>query len=386
VNMSLNGKRILVLSCLIVTAFFLSAITPHKPASLTTGLVQTDKPLTPIEELGRRLFFEETLSTPPGQSCATCHDPAAAFAQPVKDIPVSRGAHADRFGSRNDLPAAYAAFVPPLHKDPEEEIWVGGLFWDGRANTLAEQAMMPPLNPLEMAGRNAEDIAGKLRVLDYAKLFTEVFGPEALNDADQAFKFFGLALEAFQKTKQFNPFDSKYDAYLRGETTLTDQEMRGLALFEAEDKGNCSACHPSRPEEDGKPPLFTDFTYDNLGVPKNPENPFYLMPKEHNPQGFNFVDLGLAVTVGDEGEKGKFRVPTLRNVALTGPYTHNGFFKTLFSVVAFYNTRDLAPWPAPEVKENVNTEEMGNLKLSNQEVEDIVVFMLTLTDGWKKPR
>jgi len=107
----------------------------------------------------------------------------------------------------------------------------------------------------------------------------------------------------------------------------------------------------------------------------------YLLPNELNPDGYDFVDLGLGVTVGDPAENGKFRVPTLRHVALTGPYLHNGIFKTLFTVVAFYNTRDVAPWPGPEVEQNVNTEEMGNLKLSNQEVEDIVAFMNSLTDG-----
>ncbi len=340
--------------------------------------------LSPIEELGRRLFFDESLSTPPGQSCATCHDPNIAFADPVKELPVSRGAIPGRYGNRNDMVASYAAFIPPLHKDPEEDIWVGGLFWDGRANTLAEQAMMPPLNPLEMANPDEAAVLEKLKVLEYASMFSEVFGPEALKDAATGFKNMALAIEAFEKTKQFSPFNSKYDAYLRRETELTEQEMRGMALFEAEDKGNCAACHPMHLGEDGSPPLFTDFTYDNLGVPKNPENPFYLLPKELNPDGFDFVDLGLAVTVKDPAENGKFRVPTLRNVALTAPYTHNGFFKTLFSITAFYNTRDVAPWPKPEVMENLNTEEMGDLKLSNQEIEDLVAFMNTLTDGWVK--
>ena len=116
-------------------------------------------------------------------------------------------------------------------------------------------------------------------------------------------------------------------------------------VFEAEDKGKCAACHPSRPAEDGSPPLFTDFTYDNLGTPRNPESPFYLLPPALNPDGFDLVDLGLGTTVGDPGENGKFRVPTLRNAAVTPPYMHNGAFKTLYSVVAFYNTRDVEGGP-----------------------------------------
>jgi cytochrome c peroxidase len=153
-------------------------------------------------------------------------------------------------------------------------------------------------------------------------------------------------------------------------------------LFEDEDKGNCAACHPSQPSDDGTPPLFTDFTYDNLGVPKNPENPFYYLPKFLNPSGVDFVDLGLGGTLNKPSENGKFKVPSLRNIAKTSPYIHNGLFKNLRQVVAFYNTRDVGPWPQPEVRMNVNHDELGNLGLSEQEIDDIVAFMHTLTDGY----
>jgi len=132
-----------------------------------------------------------------------------------------------------------------------------------------------------------------------------------------------------------------------------------------------------------QPPLFTDFTYDNLGVPRNPELPFYTLEKELNPDGHSWVDRGLGQTLDDPSQDGKFRVPTLRNVALTSPYMHNGYFKTLFQVVSFYNSRDVGHWSAPEIEKNVNREEMGNLGLSNKEMEDIVAFMETLTDGFK---
>ncbi|HNQ78474.1 MAG TPA: cytochrome c peroxidase [Acidobacteriota bacterium] len=345
---------------------------------------ETSSDLNAKEELGRLLFFDESLSSPPGQSCATCHDPKAAFANPDKSLPVSKGAIPGFYGKRNDLVVSYAAFIPKLHKDPSENIWIGGMFWDGRVNTLAEQAVLPPLTSFEMANRDRAEFLSKLRKLSYAGRFKDVFGPEALDDTDRALESFGAALEAFQRTDQFNPFSSKYDAYLRGETSLTEQESRGLALFEDEKKGNCAACHPSRKGEDGTHPLFTDWSYDNLGVPKNPENPFYLMPADINPQGKGFVDLGLGDTVKDPAENGKFRVPTLRNVTLTGPYMHNGVFKELFTVVAFYNTRDSGPWPPPEYAQNVNKDEMGDLKLMNEETEDIVAFMKTLEDGWKK--
>ncbi|MGB5638219.1 MAG: cytochrome c peroxidase, partial [Sedimenticolaceae bacterium] len=318
-------------------------------------------------------------------ACVSCHAPHVAFADPETGLPVSRGAIAGRYGNRNDMPVSYAAFVPALHHDEKEGIWVGGLFWDGRVNSLAEQAKGPPLNPLEMANPHISAIAEKLRGLSYAALLTEVYGPDALSDPEQAYDHMADAIGAFEKTAEVNPFSSKYDHWLRGQAELSEQELRGLQIFEAEDKGNCAACHPSRSTEDGRPPLFTDFSYDNLGTPRNPENPFYALPAELNPDGFAFIDRGLGETVKDPAQDGKFRVPTLRNVAITPPYMHNGVFKTLFSVISFYNTRDVASWPAPEVAENVNREELGNLGLTTPEVEDLVAFLKTLSDGWQEP-
>jgi cytochrome c peroxidase len=344
---------------------------------------ETGEPLTPKEQLGKRLFFEKKLSTPGGQDCSACHAPERAFANAETGLPVSKGVVKGRYGNRNDLPVAYASFIPPLHRDNVENIWVGGLFWDGRANSLEEQAMGPPLNPLEMANPDVISIRDKLRDLEYAGMFKEVYGPGSLDDPAKAFANMADAIAAYERTAEFSPFDSKYDHYLRGEEELTGQELRGLALFVSANKGNCAACHPHAASPDGAPPLFTDFSYDNLWVPKNPENPFYTLPRELNPDGYGFVDLGLGGTLNDPAENGKFRVPTLRNVALTAPYMHNGIFKTLFQVVAFYNTRDTGPWAPPEVTENVNDEELGNLGLTTPEIEDVVAFLMTLTDGWE---
>ena len=343
--------------------------------------VSGDSAFNTKEYLGKLLFFEESLSTPPGQACSACHAPEFAFADPEFDLPVSRGARPGLYGNRNDMTIAYAAFIPPLDYNKEEGIWIGGLFWDGRANSLAEQAQGPPLNPLEMANPDTLTIAEKLRALNYSGLFTKAYGSDALSNPGTAFNNMADAIEAYEKTSEVSPFSSKYDHWIRGEAELSKQELRGLKLFEAEDKGNCAACHPDKPAEDGSPPLFTDFTYDNLGTPRNPENPFYLLGPELNPDGFAFVDLGLGNIVNDPAQNGKFRVPTLRNVAVTPPYMHNGVFKTLFTVLAFYNTRDLAGWPSPEVSENVNMEELGDLELTNQEIEDIVAFLKTLTDN-----
>ncbi len=339
--------------------------------------------LTPKENLGKLLFFDPMLSTPPGQSCAHCHSPGAGFGDPNQQLPVSRGVHPDRYGNRNDQTASYAAHIPPLEFDHAEGLWMGGLFWDGRASSLAEQAKGPPLNPLEMANPDAEAVVEAIREAHYRDHFLEVYGAGALDDADEAYDYMADAIAAYEMTSELNPFDSKYDLYLAGEVQLTPQELQGLVLFEAEDKGNCAACHISRPGPDGPPPLFTDYTYDNVGTPRNPENPFYFLPAEFNPDGVDYVDLGLGPVVGDPELNGFFRVPTLRNVELTPPYLHNGVFHTLYQVVSFYNSRDVAPWPEPEVAANVNREELGDLGLTPQEMESIVAFMKTLTDGYR---
>ncbi len=341
--------------------------------------------LTEKEQLGKFLFFDESLSTPEGQSCASCHDPAVAFTDPESILPVSKGAVKGLFGNRNDMTVSYSRHVPPLHYDSVNQEWNGGLFWDGRANNLIEQAMAPPMNPLEMANPDTLAMALKLRSLDYAGKFEEIYGSGALADPGMAFYHMADAVAAYEMSREVNPFSSKFDLWKRGEATLTDQEQRGFMLFAVESKGNCIACHPHTPMEDGTPALFTNFTYDNLGVPPNPENPFYQLSGEHNPDGYGFRDLGLGGFLNDPAENGKFRVPTLRNVAITAPYLHNGVFKTLFQVVAFYNTRDVAPWPEAEVTGNVNRDEMGDLGLSIQEMEDIVAFLGTLTDGWVEP-
>lgn len=365
---------------------------------------QADKSLhgqqTAKAQLGRALFFDPSLSSPPGQSCATCHDATAALADPDRRLPVSKGVLPGRVGNRNAPTAMYAAFSPRFHFDKEEGLYVGGQFLDGRAATLEEQAGQPFLNPLEMANPDKRAVVEKVRRAAYRQDFDRVFGKGALDDTERAYARITEALAAFERTPQFSPFSSKYDAWLAGRAKLTQQEMRGLRLFEAEDKGNCAACHPSKPGPRGEPPLFTDFTYDNLGVPRNPDNPFYRLPAQLNPAGAKWVDLGLGATVGKRSEDGKFKVPTLRNIELTAPYMHNGYFKTLRGTVVFYNDRDRKPrckrsgvneetalkqkcWPAPEVSANVNDEELGDLGLSEREIDDIVAFMKTLTDGWR---
>lgn len=344
----------------------------------------TAQVLTPQEELGKLLFFDENLSTPPGQSCASCHHPDAGFADPDQDIPVSQGVLPNKFGNRNSPTAAYAAFSPDFHYDEVEELYVGGQFWDGRALNLTEQAKGPFLNPLEMHNPNKRNVIVKIRQSDYADLFEEVYGPDALRDVETAYDQMAEAIAAFEATSELNQFSSKFDYYLAGMADLTAQELLGMELFNNEDAGNCAACHPSTPGPFSDHALFTDFSYDNLGAPKNWENPFLDMPPAFNPDGEDFVDYGLGGILGLAEEMGKMKVPTLRNIAATPPYMHNGVFETLNEVVDFYNTRDVpgADWPPPEVPENVNHDELGDLGLTDAEEDAIVAFMMTLTDGY----
>jgi len=265
-------------------------------------------------------------------------------------------------------------------------LYVGGQFWDGRAANVVEQAKGPFLNPLEMNNPSKDAVIRDVLKSDYAGLFREVFGHNEeyiLANVDEAYDFIAEAIGAFESTPMFAPFDSKYDYYLQGYDVLNEQELRGLEIYEG--KAMCNACHPSEPGDGGEPPLFTDFTYDNLGVPKNPDNPFYTLSKKFNPDGYDFVDWGLGGVLGIEEEMGKHKVMPLRNIAVTGPYMHNGVFSTLREVVEFYNARDLGGFPSPEVPINVNTDELGDLGLTSDEIDDIVAFLHTLTDGYVPP-
>jgi len=343
----------------------------------------SEQSLTQKQQLGKKIFFDKNLSTPPGQACSSCHDPEFGFGDPNTGLPVSQGANLDRYGNRNDLTAAYAGFSPEFHFDEEEGLYIGGQFWDGREATLEGQAKGPFLNPLEMANPDEQAVIDKIKNSDYVDLFKEVFGDDALQNTEKAYNFVAEALADYERSYELNKFNSKYDYYLKGEADLTPQEARGFAIFVSEEKGNCAACHPHQAGENGSPPLFTDYTYDNLGVPKNAEMPFYYLPEEFNPDGVGFVDQGLGAIVNIPEEIGKFKVPTLRNIAKTAPYMHNGIFKTLRQVVVFYNTRAVGPWPEPEITENMNEEELGNLGLTDQEIDDLVAFMNTLTDGFQ---
>jgi len=379
-------------------------------AGVVCGLIATSATangLTPLEELGKNLLFDTALSTPPGQSCTACHATETGFSGPDPSInageAVYPGAVFTRFGNRKPPTIAYGGDSPVLYYDEDENVWVGGMFWDGRAtgwtlgDPLAEQAQGPFLNPLEQNNPNPQLVCLKVAQSTYALLFEQVWGPGSLDcvaNVAATYERIARSVAAYERSADVNPFTSKYDYYLAGQVDLTEQEALGLELFEGD--ARCSACHISEPGPGGQPPLFTDFTYDNVGVPRNPDNPFYTMPKKWNPAGEDWTDPGLGGFLKGAGydeavyeaEWGKHKVPTLRNVdkrpyeGFIKAYGHNGFFKSLEEIVHFYNTRDVESWPPPEVSDNVNTDELGDLGLTAEEEAAIVAFMKTLTDGY----
>lgn len=351
---------------LVIAAIFLLVFT------VSIAVAQAAPPILE-QQLGKLLYFDEGLSNPVGQSCASCHLPTAGFADPDQELPVSEGIVPGRFGGRNAPSAAYAAFSPDFGLDPSSGLYTGGQFWDGRAANLEEQAKGPFLNPVEM-NNTMEGVVKQVRNSNYAWLFKLVYGFHSLDNVASAYDLVAKAIASFERTVLLNQFTSKYDYYLKGKVKLTATEKRGLELFNG--KGNCAACHPSESADGITPPMFTDFTYDNLGVPPNMAYPFYSMVPSPYP------DLGLGNTVGKPAENGKFKVMSLRNIAKTAPYSHNGYFKTLKEIVHFYNTRDILYWPTPDVPETVNHNELGNLGLTAREEDDIVAFLKTLSDGY----
>ncbi|HEY0990435.1 MAG TPA: cytochrome c peroxidase, partial [Kofleriaceae bacterium] len=326
--------------------------------------------------------------------CADCHLARVAFRDPEGSRATSMGVVPGRFGARNAPTVMYARYTPPLQVDDRGR-WMGGQFWDGRAATLEAQAAIPLLNPLEMNNPDRASVGASVRAASYAPVFRELFGPGALDEVDTAFGHITEVIAAFERTAALSPFTSRYDRYLAGELSLTEAEQRGLAIFEDPARGNCASCHPSRPGPDGTPPLFTDWSYANLGIPRYENSKFYAQPATLNPDGDRYIDHGLMATVGDPAQDGKFRVPTLRNIAVTAPYGHNGYFENLPYMLDFLNTRDLGsydvgtctrvagrircPWPAAEVTATVERS-IGHLGLDEQDIADLLAFLATLTD------
>ena len=406
-------------------------------AGTATGL--SDK-----EQVGKGIFFDPALSINKLQACAACHAPEVGWTGPDSSInmhgAVYEGAIAGRFGNRKPPSAAYATTSPIFHRAKNGGgTFTGGNFWDGRAtgeklgNPAADQAQGPFLNPLEQALPDSACVVYRVcNSPEYGGLFQTVWAgacditwPDDVEGycametgmipldlpnrakANAAYDSVALSIAAYEASPEVNAFTSKYDAVVAGQAKFTMQEQEGFNLFWG--KGKCNKCHTVNPR--GQKALFTDYTYDNLGVPRNPENPFYGMTA-FNPQGAAWVDPGLGGFLAARMDYAKFahvnygkhKVPTLRNVdkrpspVFVKAFSHNGFFKSLKGIVHFYNTRDILPvcpgpyteaealaskcWPLPELALNMNTKELGNLGLTEQEEWALVDFMKTLSDGY----
>lgn len=371
-------------------------------APSTASQVAQTSVSTPAQ-LGELIFKDISLSASGKMSCATCHDPANAYA-PSNNLAVQLGgANLDVPGFRA-VPSLRYKNLTPAFSFASDGSPTGGFTWDGRVNTLAVQAETPLLAAHEMANASRAEVIAKLQKASYVAQFKQVFGADIFSNTDTAFERLLYSLQQYQlEDPDFHPYTSKYDRFLAGQATLSDAELRGLALFNDAQKGNCAACHVSTRGPNGSPPLFTDFTFDNLGVPRNSQIPATARA--------DYFDLGLCGPdrkdlSGRTDLCGAFKVPTLRNVATRRVFFHNGQITSLRDAVDFYVTRDTNPerWyplatdgsvlkfndlPAG-MAGNVNTTEVPyNRKpgmapaLNPQEIDDLVKFLGTLSDGYQ---
>jgi len=361
--------------------------------------------------LGRTMFFDPSLSGSGQQSCATCHSPDHAFGPP-NNLSVQLGGKDMKTAGTRAVPSLrYLQNVPPFsehfHDDDGDDSIdagpTGGRTWDGRADSAHDQARIPLLSPHEMANASPAEVVAKLRRAPYAAQFRATFGETIFDDSVRAFEAALMALEVFQESPaDFYPYTSKYDAYLRKQTSLNAQELRGLELFNEPTKGNCASCHISEILPNGAFPQFTDYGLIAVGAPRNKKIPAN--------KDARYYDLGLCgperADFKDHPEYcGLFKTPTLRNVALRGSFFHNGVFHTLQEVMEFYVQRDTNPekwYPRnrdgsirkfddllPAHFPNVNVEAPFDRQpgdkpaLSDAEIKDVIAFLKTLTDGYK---
>ncbi len=397
------------------------------------------EPLSAMARLGKDIFFDTSLSSSGKLACASCHSPDHAYGPPT-DAPVMLGGPDLTLQGMRAVPSlTYLERQPDFSIGPEKEddndqvigfaqqaeagktavrvrkiatqtaqsqniVPQGGLFWDGRADTLQIQANGPMLDPREMDGGSIEIIADKLRSAPYAKKFAALFGERIFKDTKLLVAEATFAVGRYQiEEPSFHPYTSKYDYWLEGKARLSEAEMRGLRLFNDPEKANCAGCHTSQPSRDGRPPAFTDTQYEALGAPRN-----LALVDTKDP---NFFDLGVCgpvrKDVADQRQFcGMFKTPTLRNTALRKAFFHNGVFHTLQEVMDFYNFRDTNPekvYPVgahgkvqkyndlpPQYHANVDVADPpldrhpgDQLAMTAQDEADIIAFLQTLNDGYK---
>ncbi len=392
------------------------AMAAERPDALPWG---SDPPAGPamarvaaITSVGRQMFFDKTLSASGSMSCATCHDPAHGFGPPGAEPIIMGGARLDKPGTRAVPGLTYSAATPFFSEhfyesDEEGDESVdqgptGGRTWDGRVNRPRDQAAIPLLAANEMANESEAAVAARAAAAPYAAEMRRLWGDTLFAEPHRAVQAIGEALETYQESpSEFSPFTSKYDAWLRKQTELSAEELRGLKAFNDPDRGNCIHCHKSKMTPGGGLPMFTDAGFVAVGAPRN-----MAIPANADP---TYFDLGLCGPerkdlAGSTEYCGMFKAPTLRNVALRRSFYHNGIFHTLEEAVAFYATRDTNPerWyptgpdgkvqkfndlPA-EYQANIDYEPPFDRKpgeapaMSEQDVSDIVAFLRTLTDGF----
>lgn len=394
-------------------------------------------PLSAMAQLGRLIFFDPGLSSSDQLSCSSCHSPQHAFGPP-SDLPAMLGGpKLMRQGVRAVPSLEYLETQPNFSIGPDNEenettnltqlaafsqttartqktagdtaqtaanlVPQGGLFWDGRVDTLQDQALVPLLNSLEMDGGSIEAEAARLRRAPYVSRFTQLFGPSVLDQPRLLLDEALFAVARYQiEDPSFHPYTSKFDYWLEGKARLTPAELRGYLLFNDPQKADCGGCHLDQPRPDGLPPLFTDHQFEALGAPRNTA-----LRANHDP---SYFDLGICGPFRSDLHNetqycGMFLTPTLRNVATRGVFFHNGVFHTLKEVLDFYDFRDTEPWRVyergpdgkvekfndipPQYRANIDvTDPPFDRKLgdkpamTSQNERDIIAFLKTLTDGY----
>lgn len=366
-----------------------------------------------LAALGQALFADPRLSASGRLACASCHSPDHAFGPPNALAVQIGGSDMRQPGLRAVPSLRYLQSVPQFTEhffesedEGDESIDngpTGGLTWDGRVDTANAQARIPLLSPFEMGNRGPDEVVARALDAGYGPSLAAIYGAEVLNDRKATLQALLKAFEIYEQDwRIFYPYSSKYDLYLAARATLTSQEARGLKLFEDPSKGNCASCHVSERAADGTPPQFTDYGMVALGVPRNPEIPANADPA--------YYDLGLCgpLRAGFRARVaycGLFRTPSLRNVATRHTFFHNGVMHSLRDAVAFYASRDTDParWYPRRPDGSVATyddlplpyranlhkgppfggEPGGRAALTDEEVDAVVAFLRTLTDGWR---
>ena len=363
---------------------------------------------TALQDLGEKIFNDTNLSEPRGTACASCHSPATGFASlNGSRIGVPQGSRTQVFGTRAVIHNSYSSFTPAFGfrvRDGDVDP-VGGLFWDGRVDTLAQQAQGPFLAALEMNNKDAASVVAKIAASNYAPQLRTVFGADVFKDSAKAFQRVAEAIAAHEATSKFQSFSSRYDQFVAGTAQLTPTETSGMNLFMDAKKGNCASCHTMNPKANGPTDnLFTDFGHYASGIPRNMD-----IPANANP---SYFDLGLCgpqrtrpalsanVPAGVSVEKfcGTFKMPSLRNVAQRQAFMHNGFFKNLRDVVSFYASRNSDPkrwYGSAGVPNDLPAAYLANIvsdrapfdraasagpALTEREIDDVVAFLKTLSD------